>query len=75
MAASNKPLGQLIGAFKTVTTKRINHLRHTTEGLLWQRGYWDRVVRNAREMERARDYIRNNPANWATDLLNRDRGL
>jgi putative transposase len=31
---------------------------------LWQRGYWDRVLRNDDELARARDYIADNPRRW-----------
>lgn len=59
-----KTLGRLIGAFKTVTTKRINQVRRTPGGTFWQRNYWERVVRNEAECERIRHYIRRNPAMW-----------
>jgi putative transposase len=37
---------------------------------LWQRNYYERVVRNDNELTRARDYIANNPNNWAQDSEN-----
>ena len=60
--AKRKPLGQLIGAFKTVSTKRVNRERNKRGTLLWQRDFWDRVVRRSESMEPLRRYIRNNPA-------------
>ena len=68
----DKPLGGLIGAFKTVSTKRINLSRQTPGMKVWQRDYWDRVVRDAMELDRIRDYIRGNVANWSADPLNPD---
>ena len=65
-----KPLGGLIGAFKTVTTKQINQLRKTPGSLLWQRNYWEHIIRDDVEMDSIRSYIANNPADWATDDLN-----
>lgn len=38
--AKRKPLGCLIGAFKTVSTKRINQLRDTLGARFWQRNYY-----------------------------------
>jgi REP element-mobilizing transposase RayT len=56
-----RPLGRLIGAFKTVSTKNVNLLRGTPGAILWQRDFWDRVVRDDVEMIRIRRYIRENP--------------
>ena len=55
-----KPVGELIGAFKTVSTKNINALRGTPGALVWQRDFWDRVVRNEDDLLRIRAYIRDN---------------
>lgn len=62
-----KPLGQLIGAFKTVSSKRINLLRNTPGALLWQRNYYEHVIRDETDLQRIREYIANNPSNWADD--------
>ncbi|MBM3188247.1 MAG: transposase [Chloroflexi bacterium] len=40
------------------------------EGRLWQRNYWERVIRNERELRAIQEYIANNPAQWAEDRLN-----
>jgi REP element-mobilizing transposase RayT len=68
-----KPLGRLIGAFKTVSTKHVNILRDTSGNRLWQRDYWDHVIRNENELHRIREYIRNNPARWREDALHPDQ--
>ena len=65
-----KPLGQLIGAFKTVSTKRINLLRGTPGGRVWQRGYYEHVIRIEAELDRVREYIVNNPLQWDLDREN-----
>jgi len=62
-----KPLGQLIGAFKTVSTKQINLLRHTEGTVIWQRNYYEHIVRNEREMQNIWKYIESNPSMWADD--------
>ena len=62
-----KPLGQLIGAFKTKTTKQANLLLSTPGQMLWQRNFFERVIRNSQELERAREYIVNNPTKWSLD--------
>ena len=68
-----KPLGELMGAFKTVSTKRINVLRGTPGAPVWQRGYYEHVIRSEAELNRARDYIVSNPVRWAMDRENPDR--
>lgn len=60
-------LGAIVGNFKSVTTRRINRMRHIRGGRVWQRGYWERIVRDERALENIRRYIHNNPARWAED--------
>ncbi|MCX5915901.1 MAG: transposase [Deltaproteobacteria bacterium] len=62
-----KPLGRLIGAFKTVSTKRINALRGTPGQPVWQRNYYEHVIRNEIDLEETREYIQNNPLKWLED--------
>jgi putative transposase len=59
-----KPLGRLIGAFKTVSTKRVNEIRSTPNAQLWQRNYHERVIRNSLALDALRRYIVNNPVLW-----------
>lgn len=56
-------LGAIIGAFKSETTKRVNRLNHTVGSRLWQRGYYERIIRD-QEYERIASYIAMNPKNW-----------
>jgi REP element-mobilizing transposase RayT len=60
-------LGQLIGSFKTVSTKRINALRLTPGEPFWQRNYYEHVIRNEADLAEIREYILNNPARWDED--------
>jgi REP element-mobilizing transposase RayT len=69
-AANRKPLGQLVGAFKTVSTKRINEIRGTLGLPVWQRNYYERVIRDDEELNHTRQYIIDNPAHWAEDREN-----
>ena len=39
-------------------------------GRLWQRNYWEHVIRNELDLARIREYIQNNPTQWALDRLN-----
>jgi putative transposase len=56
-----KPLGGVIGAFKTESTNRINRARGTQGGSVWQRDFWDHVVRDDADLIRIREYIRHHP--------------
>ncbi len=63
-------LGAIIGNYKSVVTRQINAIRRSPGHRVWQRGYYDRVVRNHHELEKIRIYIRENPARWAEDREN-----
>jgi len=67
---NRKPLGRLIGAFKTVSTKRINEMHNTPGAKLWQRNYYEHIIRSDDEMNRIRRYISHNPAKWEFDREN-----
>ena len=69
----HKPLGGLIGAFKTVSTKQINLLRDTEGQVVWQRNYYERIIRNEPEMDRISRYIESNPSMWVDDDENPNR--
>ncbi|MCL5429673.1 MAG: transposase [Chloroflexi bacterium] len=57
-------LGKIVAFYKYQTTKQIKNAL-TTSGLrFWQRNYYERVIRNDRELEAIYDYIDTNPANW-----------
>lgn len=62
-----KPVTQLVGAFKTIATKRVNGLRGTPGAALFQRSFYERVLRNDHELSECRRYIENNPLQWELD--------
>ena len=64
-----KPLGSLIGAFKTVSTKKINQMRNTPGNSVWQRNYYQHVVRSESSLNEIRNYIMTNPTTWRSDKL------
>lgn len=62
-------IGQIVGAFKSFTTNEyiqgVNRYGWPCfPGRLWQRNYWERIIRNDQELKDTREYIRNNPAQW-----------
>jgi putative transposase len=52
------------------SARRINRLRRTPGAPVWQRSYYEHVVRNERELNAVRQYIAGNPARWAWDIYN-----
>jgi REP element-mobilizing transposase RayT len=65
-----KPLGQLIGVFKTISAKQINLSRDTPGHPIWHRNYYEHIVRNRSELESFADYILINPGTWSADPEN-----
>ena len=65
-----KPLGRLIGAFKTMTSKHINTINGNPGDVIWQRDMYERVIRDENELQRIRKYIKDNPSNWDDDEFN-----
>ncbi|MAT95798.1 MAG: transposase [Anaerolineaceae bacterium] len=63
----SKSLGSIIGGFKSAVTREINDLRGEKYPPIWQGRFHDRIIRNERELEAIRRYIRANPANWRED--------
>ena len=60
-------LGQVIAKFKYLTTKEINLVRRTPGQKVWQRNYYERVIRNEKELEKIREYIVFNYLKWESD--------
>jgi putative transposase len=74
-ARTGAPLQQIVRWFKTMTTneyfrmipKNLGPVKH-----LWQRNYYEHVIRGDEDLRRAREYIQNNPAQWTLDKENPD---
>ena len=60
-------VGAIIGNYKSVTTRRINQVRKSAGAVVWQRNYYEHIVRSEEELHRICTYIQNNPAQWASD--------
>ncbi len=74
-AASGAPtdhptLGAIMRAFKSITAIEINRLLHRQGQPLWQRNYYERIVRNEGELHGFREYIHLNPQQWSKDEHN-----
>ena len=66
-------LPTIVRSYKSAVTRRINLQRQTPGHPVWQRNYWEYVVRSEAALARIRDYIAANPYRWRQDPLNPDR--
>ena len=60
-------LSTIINGFKAAVTRRIRAVTNAPLLKVWQRGYYDHIVRNDDDLRRIRVYIRENPQNWGSD--------
>jgi REP element-mobilizing transposase RayT len=65
-----KSVSSFMGGVKSVITKQINEIRHTPGAHVLQYRFHDHIIRDANELSRIRQYIKNNPSNWKYDKLN-----
>ena len=63
-------VGAILGSFKSTSSRRINLLHGTPGPPVWQRDYYDRVIRDDKELDAFRRYILDNPAKWDLDHNN-----
>jgi putative transposase len=68
-----KSISEVIRGFKTFSAKVINKKRGLCGVPVWQRNYYDRIIRNELELDRVRQYIINNPRNWDADKNNQNQ--
>jgi putative transposase len=71
-------LGRIVQAFKSTTTHQyVLGVRQRGwppfRGRLWQRNYYEHVIRSERELDKIREYIATNPIRWALDRENPQR--
>jgi REP element-mobilizing transposase RayT len=84
LGARNAPLQQkpnslssFIAGFKSAVTKQINLLRNNQDFPIWQRNYYESIIRDEKALTAIREYILNNPCHWQNDPdnLQNDRHL
>jgi len=65
-----KSLSSIVGAFKTVSTSSINRLRRSPGVPIWQRNYYEHIIREEEDLDHVRQYLIYNPGRWAEDEEN-----
>lgn len=66
---ARRPLSDVVRWFKAVSRQYVNQDRHTPYLDVWQRSYYDHIVRDFADYARIEAYILDNPANWENDRL------
>ena len=62
-----RSLGSFVAGFKSSVTRRINDMRRAPGLPVWQRNYYEHVIRGEEELNATRQYIRDNPGKWLED--------
>jgi len=75
-AASSAPtLSDVVRAFKSVSAIAANRALGRSGQPLWQRSYYDRIIRDEEELQRYRQYVADNPLKWAWDMEDPTRSV
>jgi len=62
-------VGAVVLNFKSVTTRSRNRIKRSPGSSMWQRNYYEYIIRNEESLSRIRQYIHNNPLMWQEDQL------
>ena len=57
----------IVRSFKSETTRQINIMRHSSGAKIWQRNYYEHIIRDQKDYENINKYILTNPQNWNND--------
>ena len=60
-------LSAVIGSYKSGVTRRIREQQGDLDDTLWQKSFYEHIIRNDDDLNRIRKYILHNPAKWAED--------
>jgi len=63
-------LPEIVRAFKSFSARRINQKRRLPGEAVWQRNYYEHIIRNQSDLDRIRLYIDDNPRRWIEDPEN-----
>ena len=65
-----QPVSEIVRDFKTFSSRRINEMRGTPGMPVWQRNYWEHIIRDEDSFKRIYGYILSNPLRWHLDKEN-----
>jgi REP element-mobilizing transposase RayT len=62
-----RSLGAIIQNFKSISTRKMKHTFQSSEAHIWQRNYYERIIRDQAELNNIRRYIETNPDRWNSE--------
>ncbi|NJL39998.1 MAG: hypothetical protein HC899_27025 [Leptolyngbyaceae cyanobacterium SM1_4_3] len=62
-------VGAIVLNFKSVTTRLGNRMRRSPGSPMWQRNYYEHIIRDEKSLQFIRQYIHHNPISWQQDQL------
>jgi putative transposase len=65
----SQSVNAIIQNFKSVSTRKINRVTGNAGRTVWQRDYYEHIIRHEKSLQRIREYIRKNPQSWKLDSL------
>ena len=66
-------LGDIVGAFKSISAIKVNRLLSRSGQSLWQRNYYEHIIRDGKSLNKIREYVMHNPLSWSIDRENPQR--
>jgi putative transposase len=67
VALKRHALPEIVCAFKSFSARRVNECRDPSGAHVWQRNYYEHVIRAQGDVGRIRVYIQDHPAHWTSD--------
>ena len=67
LKSPSQTVGAIVRGFKSSVTKRIREFNQKEDEKVWQRNYYEHIIRNEKDLYRIRNYIQNNPLKWELD--------
>jgi len=68
-------VGEIVRGFKARCTHAVNKIRQTPGTPVWQRNYYEHIIRNEADYNRIAEYVANNPQRWMEDSLHPDNPM
>jgi putative transposase len=62
-------IAAIVQNFKSISTRRLNQIQNNMGRTLWQRNYYEHIIRDNTALLHIQNYIRNNPLSWEQDQL------
>ncbi|MFO7623518.1 MAG: transposase, partial [Anaerolineales bacterium] len=65
-----KTIGDIVGAYKSIVANECLEIfksNNETMGKIWQRNYWEHIIRDEKSFQEIATYVENNPAKWQED--------